>query len=117
MSDFNKFIGFLVLGLVCIVGIVGLDASNITDNKHSEKTMIYIMLSLLSSYFLYNSYKKFRIYRIYRRVNKKVCVQNDTSFCDVVDKAVLDDLEKDEYVIAYKNTLKRLQPEYYNKSK
>lgn len=37
MSDFNKFIGFLVLGLVCIVGIVGLDASNIPDNKHSEK--------------------------------------------------------------------------------
>ena len=117
MSDFNKFIGFLVLGLVCIVGIVGLDASNITDNKHSEKTMIYIMLSLLSSYFLYNSYKKFRIYRIYRRINKKVCVQNDTSFCDVVDKAVLDDLEKDEYVIAYKNTLKRLHPEYYSKPK
>ena len=39
MSDFNKFIGFLVLGLVCIVGIVGLDASNIPDNKHSEKSI------------------------------------------------------------------------------
>lgn len=114
-NDFNKFLGFLVLGLICIIGISTLDAANITDNRHGEKTMIYIILSLTSSFFFYNARENFKRYRLNNPSNKKIYVQTDDSMCDVILKAKLNNLENDPNVIEYKNMLKRLQPECYEK--
>lgn len=113
-SDFNKFIVFFVLGLICIIVISLVEIENLIDNQHGTKALLYIILSLTSSVFFYNSYEKFKIYRIYRK--GKVYISNSTSVCSVADKAVLNDLEKNEYVIAYKNVLKSLRPECYDKS-
>lgn len=113
-TNFNKFIGFLVLGVICIIILSIVEIENLVDNQHGTKVLLYIMLSVASSYFFYNSYENLKIYKIYRK--RKVYIQNDTSVCNVVEKAVLNDLEKNEYVIAYKDVLKSLHPECYNKS-
>jgi hypothetical protein len=114
-NNFNKFLGFLVLGLICIIGIGVLDVANITDNKQGQKTMIYIILSLTSSFFLYYARQNYKIYRLYN--TRKVYVSNSNDFADISKDAMLKELEKNEYVLEYKNMLKRLQPECYIKPK